>query len=163
MRRQIKFHNSPGFAMVVTLLTMIFIGCSSHVGNSGSNFARQTPRSENNQEKKGGGAATTTSDNYYVGNWKVAQANNPMPEYKPLIIEGEDNSYSWEEPVTGKTYTGSWHMEDGALIMEKAREGADWRVRVFKPGNEDGANDQIWIEGIGDGMGFYNYKGFRVR
>lgn len=105
--------------------------------------------------------SSDSSDSYFIGNWKVSQANAYIPEYKPLTITS-NGTYSWEEPVSKETFSGKWRMENGALILERAYKGADWRIKVFKPENESGTNKQIWINGIGDGMGFYEYKGFRV-
>ncbi|HMS40826.1 MAG TPA: hypothetical protein PKE69_11405 [Pyrinomonadaceae bacterium] len=104
--------------------------------------------------------SSDSSSSYFIGTWKVTQANAYMPEYKPLTIN-RDGTYSWEEPVSTETFTGNWRMEDGLLIIEKAYKGADWSVKVFKPGNQTTTSDQIWMNCIGDGMGFYEYKGFR--
>lgn len=116
---------------------------------------------DNNDSVPTPSSSSNSSNSYFIGTWKVSQANAYMPEYKPLSINS-NGTYSWQEPVSKETFTGNWRMENGAIILERAYKGADWRIKVFKPENQSGTTNQIWINGIGDGMGFYEYKGFRV-
>lgn len=176
---------SASFAMVFLILLCLACACplmnekrNQKISNGNSptpsiqsiksktNVARNETVSTEEEDKVSDYSSETeesssdSSSSYFIGTWKVTQANAYMPEYKPLTINS-DQTYTWEEPVSKETFTGNWRMENGLLILEKAYKDADWSVKVFKPGNQTTTRDQIWMNGIGDGMGFYEYKGFR--